>query len=448
MVENKENSSSKKIISRTALAGLIAGIGAVGYSLVNHESVQAVDSKNMDVSSLMVPGAEAMEIAGLVQVETEYPTPFPIYTSKERQTNFKDWEVVNTEEGKKTVVSFLSGVSRMISAENPEYRAEEIVGISLYVSDDTNKDGIIGFSPAFLVKDQQTGELKPYAFSQNSLDDNNKILNIIDLSAGGDGYDLECMEIDGQPTFTRKIGGVTEQYLDNAGEWQYYISEKMAKRFAEFEGMDCSNWEKPCTVATAKDLKDRTLLQWFKVNGPKFSDKVYKNGKVEYYNDSIRLATPDINDLFERFEMLGDIERKPIRMIAHFLIEKDYDEKLYDSIYLDVMQIYNPPDGSVSYLFFEYVAEFISEIERRRAINTKMAYTMPGVGLGWKPKVIGPPVKKGESMLIDSSYYEYEEKQELYKEWVETNKVPMELEGKLQEAVVKPKEVEYTDGRK
>ncbi len=251
---------------------------AVSDSTNQQGLVEAEDKKDIQV----VPLAEALETAGLVQMETEYATEILIYTIRERSNNAKDLEAVNSEEGKKRIETFLAGIDRMKNAENSELKGQEIVGIKPYFGNDTNKDGVAGFSLAFLVKDQQTGELKPYAFSQNSLDDNNKILNIIDLSAGGDGYELKCMEIDGQATFIRKSEGVTKQYLDNAGEWQYYFSEKMVKKFEKFIGVDCTNWEKPCTVATAKDLKDGTLLDWVRYSSPDFSDKVYKDGRVHF----------------------------------------------------------------------------------------------------------------------------------------------------------------------
>ena len=241
---------------------------AVSDSTNQQGLVEAEDKKDIQV----VPLAEALETAGLVQMETEYATEILIYTIRERSNNSKDLEAVNSEEGKKRIETFLAGIDRMKNAENSELKGQEIAGISLYFSDDTNKDGVVGFSPAFLVKDQQTGELKPYAFSQNSLDDNNKILNIIDLSAGGDGYDLECMEIDGQPTFTRKIEGVTKQYLDNAGEWQ----KKLEERFAGLS--ECKTWReaKENCVITLDQLKSGVLVDYAREVTKPFPEDSYR----------------------------------------------------------------------------------------------------------------------------------------------------------------------------
>jgi len=447
MTENKENSFFGKKFSRIGIASLIAGAGALGYSLVNHESVQAVDSKNMDVSSLMVPGAEAMEAAGLVQMETEFPTEVPIFTTED-QNNFKNSETVNSDEGKETIVTFLGGLDRMINGKvnerDPKFRIEELAGLRLYFSNDTNKDGITGFSPSFLVRDEN-GEMKPYTFSKNSLEDPSKKVNVVDLTAGGEGYELGCVEIDGQGVFTRKVEGVAEQYLDNDGEWQYYISEEMAQKLKKFEGVNLTNWENPCKLATARDLKEGVILELVRQRSSDFSDKVYKNGKVAIYKDSlVFIAGSDLETKDEWYKMWSDPERKPIKRVGSFEVAADPDYGLWQKLDIDVFAIYNSSDETTSFLFYYLSPDFHHHVSEKRAMYCRdMAYTMPVmVNVS---SVSGYIPKRGENVIMDVMYYEPEENKKLLKEWANTNKVPKELEGRLLIALTNKGDPDYSN---
>ncbi len=447
MVEKQENNSFKKIFSRTAAASWIAGIGALGGTLVNQHPIEAVDAKNMNVSSLMVPeAAEAIESAGLVQMKTEYPTAMPIYTTKERKSNFKDLEAVNSEEGKKTVITFLTGIDRMINEDNPKFRIQEIAGIRLYFSDDTNKDKIVGFSASFLVRDQQTGEMKPYALSQDSLENETKSPNIIDLSDDGNGFELGCMEIDGQATYTRKFEGVTEQYLDNAGEWQYYIDELTAERFKKLDSLKdyCANWKTPCTIPI-EYFKEGTLLKWLKINGPKFSDEVYSNGSVAVYKNSlVFIGGSDLETKDEWYKMWSDPNRKPIKLVGSYEFIADPDYGLWQKLIVDVFAVYNSLDKTTNFLFYYLSPDFHHHVYEKRAMYCRdMAYTMPVMvetasASGYIPK-------RGENMIMDTMYYEPKENIELLKKWAKTKKFPKELEGRLLIALTSKGDPDYSN---
>ncbi|GAP40774.1 hypothetical protein [Flexilinea flocculi] len=399
---------------------------AVSDSTNQQGLVEAEDKKDIQV----VPLAEALETAGLVQMETEYATEILIYTIRERSNNSKDLEAVNSEEGKKRIETFLAGIDRMKNAENSELKGQEIAGISLYFSDDTNKDGVVGFSPAFLVKDQQTGELKPYAFSQDSLENETKSPNIIDLSDNGNGFELECMEIKGEPTFIRKLDGEAEQFLTKEGDWKKYISEANLKKFKKFAEADCSNWRNPCTVVTANDFVNGKFLEWIKISSPRFTHKVYKDGNFVMNGTRIQLGLGSEIDTWEKRQaILDDFDQIPIRSVGHYKINDCTVEGECGYNYVDPIQIYNSSDGTTGFIFLFQKVGSSTVSNDRRWMFEETDYNVPIVGL--VHNVTGYKFPVGISLWYDAFANQYDENMKLVKEWIEKDKVPSLLEHRL-----------------
>ena len=261
-------------------------------------------------------------------------------------------------------------------------------------------------------------------------------MNIIDLNDDGNGFEIGCMEINGEANFIRYLDGEPEQYLTKEGDWKKYISEKNLEKFKRFAEADCSSWQRPCEVVTANDFVDGTFLEWIKISSPRFTHKVYKDGEFLMNGTQISLALgPEIDTWEKRQAILDDFDQIPIRSVGHYKINDCTVEGECGYDYVDPIQIYNSSDKTTSYIFlFDRTTAVNVNNSRRWMFGEDTDYLVPIVNK--KHNVTGYKLPKGLSLWCDAVENDYDENMGFVKKWLEDEKVPEELQHTLLEPLV------------
>ena len=207
--------------------------------------------------------------------------------------------------------------------------------------------------------------------------------------------------------------------------------DAMQASLEKFNGVDCSNWKEPCTIATAADLKDGVLLAYAKSVAKPFGPEVSPIKKVWATGNIIVIepccaSGPQYSDFNK---ILKDPEKTPVNWVANFFIKGDRSTPVWNDVFISIEQFLNT-DGSVGFLQFEWPVS--NNQERRQIVFQDMLYGVPMrpemIGLDGKPIPKEQWGNKGEDIVWDAMTFNADLINKLLDQWVATGIIPAELE--------------------